>query len=156
MKIQWKKLLLCIALPLGVGALSALLTRGSMANFEELVKPPLAPPGWLFPVVWTVLYVLMGVASYLVLVSGGEAGAVRRALTVYGIQLAVNFIWSPIFFNAEQYFLAFLVLILLWILIWVTMARFHPLSEPAAWLLVPYLLWVTFAGYLNCAIWLLN
>ncbi|MCI8590134.1 MAG: tryptophan-rich sensory protein [Clostridiales bacterium] len=153
MKIQWKKLILCIVLPLAVGGLSALLTRGGMEVFQSLNKPLLSPPGWLFPVVWTILYILMGIASYLVLTSGKPN---RAALTVYGIQLAFNFFWSIIFFNLEAYLFSFIWLVILWILIFVTMILFYGISKPAGYLLLPYLLWVTFAGYLNFYIYLLN
>lgn len=153
MKIQWKKLILCIAIPLAVGGLSALLTRGSMETFQSLNKPTLSPPGWLFPVVWTVLYILMGIASYLVLTSGKPT---RSALTVYGIQLVFNFFWSILFFNLGAYLFSFIWLIILWILIFITMILFFRISEPAGYLLLPYLLWVTFAGYLNFYIYLLN
>ena len=98
MKIQWKKLIGCLAIPLGVGVVSALLTRNSMEQFSSLRQPPLSPPGWLFPVVWTVLFILMGIASYLVIVSGHPARS-KTALTVYGVQLAFNFLWSILFFN---------------------------------------------------------
>lgn len=94
MKIQWKNLITCLAIPLAVGSLSALLTRNNMEAFDSINKPPLAPPGWLFPVVWTILYILMGIASYLVLMSKKSNDT---ALTVYGIQLAFNFFWSIIF-----------------------------------------------------------
>lgn len=146
-------MILCIALPLAVGGLSALLTRGSMETFQSLNKPTLSPPGWLFPVAWTVLYILMGIASYLVLTSGKPN---RSALTVYGIQLVFNFFWSIIFFNLEAYLFSFIWLIILWILIFITMIMFFRISEPAGYLLLPYLLWVTFAGYLNWSIYLLN
>ncbi len=153
MKIQWKKFILCIALPLAVGGLSALFTRGGMQAFQALNKPPLSPPGWLFPVAWTILYILMGIASYLVLTSGKPN---RTALTVYGIQLAFNFFWSIIFFGFEAYLFAFIWLVILWILIFVTTILFLGISKPAGYLLLPYLLWVTFAGYLNFYIYLLN
>ena len=153
MKLQWKKLILCIAVPLGAGGLSALLTRDGMGTFRAIDKPPLAPPGWLFPVVWSALYVLMGTASYLVLTSGGEY---RPALTVYGLQLAVNFFWSLFFFNLGWYLFSFVWLILLLVLIILTMVKFSRLSGPAALLLLPYLLWVAFAGYLNLGVYLLN
>lgn len=153
MKMQWKNLITCIAIPLAAGSLSALLTRNNMESFESINKPVLAPPGWLFPVVWTILYLLMGIASYLVLTSEEPNNA---ALTVYVIQLAFNFFWSIIFFNLEQYLLAFIWLVLLWLLILKTADLFRQISKPAGYLMLPYLLWVTFAGYLNFAIYLLN
>ncbi|MBD5478052.1 MAG: tryptophan-rich sensory protein [Lachnospiraceae bacterium] len=153
MKIQWKNLITCIAIPLAVGSLSALLTRNSMETFNTIAKPGLAPPGWLFPVVWTILYVLMGIASYLVLTSGKPND---KALTTYGIQLIFNFFWSLIFFNLELYLFAFVWLVLLWLLILKTTLLFYQISKPAGYLMVPYLLWVTFAGYLNLSIYLLN
>lgn len=153
MKIQWKKLILCIALPLVVGGLAGLLTRGSMETFQSLNKPALSPPGWLFPIAWTILYILMGIASYLVLTSGKPN---RTALVVYVIQLVFNFFWSIIFFNFEAYLFSFIWLIILWILIFATMILFFRISEPSGYLLLPYLMWVTFAGYLNFYIYLLN
>ena len=153
MKIQWKNLITCLAIPLAVGSLSALLTRDSMKTFNSITKPVLAPPGWLFPIVWTILYILMGIASYLVLTSGKPNDI---ALTVYGIQLVFNFFWSIIFFNLTLYLFAFIWLVLLWLLILKTALLFHQISKPAGYLMVPYLLWVTFAGYLNFSIYLLN
>ncbi len=151
-----KLLVLCIAIPLLVGGLSSFLTMDSMAAFAVLEKPPLSPPGILFPIVWTVLYILMGVASYLVLTSGARQDDIDHAITVYAIQLVLNFFWSIIFFRLEWYLAAFLWLVLLWIAILYTLLLFRKISRPAAWLLVPYLLWVTFAGYLNLSIYLLN
>ncbi len=156
MKIKWKQLLLCVAIPLAVGGLSALLTQNSMEHFQSLKQPPLSPPGWLFPVVWSILFLLMGIVSYLVLESREDERAVRAALTVYGVQLAVNFFWSIFFFNFEAYLFSFIWLVLLWALIWVALVRFFRISRPAGVLLIPYLLWVTFAGYLNLAIYFLN
>lgn len=153
MKIQWKKLISCLAIPLAAGGLSALLTRGSMESFEALNKPPLSPPGWLFPVVWTVLFVLMGIASYLAAVSGGPN---RTALAVYGVQLLFNFVWPLLFFRLAQYLPAFIWLVILWVLILVTAVFFYRISKPAGYLMLPYLAWVAFAGYLNLAIFLLN
>lgn len=153
MKIQWKKLISCLAIPLAAGGLSALLTRGSMESFEALNKPTLSPPGWLFPVVWTVLFVLMGIASYLAAVSGGPN---RTALAVYGVQLLFNFVWPLLFFRLAQYLPAFIWLVILWVLILVTAVLFYRISKPAGYLMLPYLAWVAFAGYLNLAIFLLN
>lgn len=153
LKIQWKNLITCIAILLAVGSLSALLTQNSMETFQTINKPAFAPPGWLFPVVWTFLYVLMGIASYLVVTSGKPNDT---ALTFYGIQLAFNFFWSIIFFNLELYLLAFIWLVILWLLILKTTSLFYQISKPAGYLMIPYLLWVTFAGYLNFYIYLLN
>ncbi len=156
MKLKWKQLLICIAVPLGVGGLSAWLSTSSMAEFAALNKPILSPPGWLFPVVWTVLYVLMGLASYIILTSGASKDKTSKALTLYAIQLAVNFFWSIIFFRLSLYLFAFIWLVLLWLLIIATTIRFYRINERAGDLMIPYLLWVTFAGYLNFGIYLLN
>ena len=153
MKIQWKDLITCLVIPLAVGSLSALLTQKGVETFELLNKPTLAPPGWLFPVVWTILYILMGIASYLVLTSGKPNDT---ALAVYGIQLVFNFFWSLIFFNLEMYLFAFIWLIVLWLLIFITTILFYKISKPAGYLMIPYLLWVAFAGYLNLSIYILN
>lgn len=156
MKNNWKALIVSILIPLGVGALAAFLTGGNMEIFDTIQKPPLSPPGWLFPVVWTILYTLMGVSSYLVYTSNAPKEKIRGALTLYGLQLAVNFFWSIIFFNLRAYLFAFYWLVLLWVLIILTIISFWKISKPAAILLIPYILWVTFAGYLNYAIYLLN
>ncbi len=155
MKINYKKLIVCIAIPLIVGGLSALFTMKSMEDFKALNKPPLSPPGWLFPVVWTVLYILMGIASYLVHTSNKPARS-KTALTVYGIQLAFNFLWSIIFFSVKAYLFAFIWLIVLLALIIINAVLFYRIDKRAGYLLIPYILWVTFAGYLNFAIYLLN
>lgn len=153
LKINWKKLIISILIPLAVGGLSAFLTRNSMKDFESLNQPPLSPPAWLFPVVWTILFILMGIASYLVSVSGKPN---RTALTLYGVQLVFNLFWSVIFFNYEAYLFAFVWIIILWLLIFATMVSFFKISKPAGYLMLPYFLWVTFAAYLNLAIFLLN
>ncbi len=154
--IQWKKLLLCLALPLAVGGAAGWLIRKYTIMFEVVRKPPLAPPGWVFPVVWTALYLLMGLASYLVLTAEEEREERRRGWTIYLIQLAVNFLWPILFFRMERYWAAFLWLCLLWVLVAWTLARFLRVRRTAGWLLVPYLAWTTFAGYLNFGVALLN
>ncbi len=156
MKINWKTLLICIAFPLVVGGLSALISMGGMGAFAALEQPPLSPPGWLFPVVWTVLYVLMGIASYLVLTANAPQREIESALKTYALQLFFNFGWSIIFFNLKLYWFAFAWLLVLWGLILLCIIRFFRISKPAAYLMLPYLLWVTFAGYLNAGIALLN
>ncbi len=156
MKIDWKKILICLAIPLAVGGVAALLTGGGMGEYAVMNQPPLSPPGWVFPVVWTILYLLMGYASYRVLTSGADEKQIRQALTLYGAQLALNFLWPLVFFGIQWYLLAFFVLIGLWVLIFLTMRAFYKIDERAGDLLLPYILWVTFAGYLNLGVYLLN
>ncbi len=157
---MWKKIkpfVISIAISLGVGALSALLTRNSMDIYSDIVQPPLAPPSILFPIVWTALYVLMGIGAALVYnqreLNPTEA---RNALIVYAVNLFLNFFWSIIFFNMRAYLFAFIWLLLLWAVILVMILQFRKVSPLAAYLQIPYLLWVTFAGYLNLAIYILN
>ena len=154
MKIKWKEFIICIAIPLAVGLISSLLTQNSMQLFENINKPSLSPPGWLFPIVWTILYILMGIASYLIYTS--HYYNKNNALFTYEIQLILNFFWSIIFFNLEAYFLAFIWLVILWIFILLTTIQFYNINKTAGYLLIPYLIWVTFAGYLNLMIFLLN
>ncbi|MDY4975519.1 MAG: TspO/MBR family protein [Clostridia bacterium] len=154
MKIQWKSLLWNLALPLLTGGLAALLTAHSMKQFEQLNQPFFAPPGWLFPVVWTILYLLMGVSAYLV--STADSPYRLTALRLYGIQLAVNFFWPILFFRMQAFLGAFFWLLLLWILILAMIVLFYRVKPKAAYLQIFYLLWVTFAGCLNLAIAILN
>lgn len=155
MNKNWKKRLICWAIPLAVGGLAALLS-GGMSGYKTLNQPPLSPPGWIFPLVWTALYLLMGEASYRVLVSGKDATLVKKALVAYGIQLFLNFLWPLFFFGGQLYLTAFFVLLLLWVAILITLRWFSQIDELAGDLLIPYLLWVTFAGYLNFGVFLLN
>ncbi len=145
-----------IAIPVAVGLLSALLTKDSMDIYKTIVQPPLAPPGILFPIVWSVLYVLMGVSSALVYNSEADKREKRIAFTFYGLQLVANFFWSILFFNQRLFLASFVLLVLLWALIIGMIISFYKINKPAALLQIPYLLWVTFAGYLNLAIYLLN
>lgn len=156
MKVNVKKLVICIAIPLAVGAVSALLTRNAMEEFAALAQPPLSPPGWLFPIVWTILYTLMGISSYLVSEAEGTENERKQALELYFYQLVVNFLWPVIFFNFGWYLFSFLWLILLWIMVWRMYGQFKNLSKIAAWLNIPYLLWLTYAAYLNFGVWWLN
>ncbi len=156
MKQNWKKRLPWIGLALGTGILGALLCRQGIASYSEnVLKPPLTPPVLIFPVVWTVLYILMGWSA------GDIADCSRgrqrsRGLNLFAAQLTVNFFWSLLFFNAEAYGFSLAWLLLLWILILGMMLAFYRLKPLAAWLQVPYLLWVSFAGYLNWGVWQLN
>ncbi len=151
---KFKAYAISILIALGVGGLSAWLTRGQMNVYSRLVQPPLAPPSWLFPVVWSILFILMGISAARIYLSGSYD--TKSALTVYGLQLAVNFVWSLIFFNMQAYYLAFFWLLLLLALIIIMIYRFYQIDKIAAYLQIPYLLWVTFAGYLTLAIAILN
>ena len=152
---EWS-LIKCIAIPLFVGGLSAFLSGSGMEAFGLLKKPPFSPPGFIFPLVWTILYILMGIASWLIWTSGAEKQDIYYALMVYGRQLFVNFFWPVFFFKLEWYLFAFVWLLLLWALILANILVFYRINKTAAYLLIPYLVWVTFAGYLNLGIWYLN
>ncbi len=156
MKLKVGTLVKCILIPLLVGVVSGLISRGGMELFEMIKKPPLSPPGWIFPVVWTVLYILMGISSYLIYTADAPEEEISEALGIYGYQLFVNFWWSIFFFNLRWYLFSFIWLLLLWGLILLMLLRFYCISKPAAYLNIPYLMWVTFAGYLNVGIWWLN
>lgn len=156
MKINKRLLLICIAIPLSVGIVAGLLTKNSVEVFAILEKPPLAPPAWLFPVVWTILYILMGISSYIILTSDASREKIEDAIKIYIYQLIVNFLWPTFFFNFQWYLFSFVWLVLLWILVFIMIRKFYDISKAAAYLNVPYIIWLTFAGYLNAGIWLLN
>lgn len=149
-----KKLTASIAIGLGTGLLSVLLTLGNFKAYSALLQPPLAPPGWLFPVVWTILYILMGVSAYLVYECDTEEKYI--GLAVYVLQLIFNFLWLIIFFNIGNLLFAFVWLVFLWVLVLAMTISFYKVNKTAGLLQLPYLLWVTFAGYLNIALYILN
>ena len=145
------RLILCIIAPLVVGGVSALLTMDAMK------QPPLSPPAILFPIAWTILYVLMGLASYFICMAGANGGKkekelAKSALTIYGIQLVFNFFWSIIFFNLKWYWPALAWLVIMLILVIILTVKAKKLSNPAFFMLIPYVLWCIFATYLNIGI----
>lgn len=155
---MWKKVkpyVISIAIALGVGGLSAFLTRKSMDVYMTIKQPLLAPPPIWFPIVWSILFVLMGVGSALVYKKEKSTKS-GEALRIYSFQLIVNFFWSIIFFNLRAYFFAFVWLVLLWCLVVWMILKFKKISFAAAYLQIPYLVWITFAGYLNLMIFILN
>ena len=155
-RIQTGKLLAALAIPLAAGASSAFLTRDGMRRFQSVPQPPLSPPAWVFPVVWTLLYLMMGAASYLVLTGPASPARRERALTVYALSLAVNFLWPIVFFTMRFYFAAFLLLLALWVLAAIAALLFSCIDDKAGRLMIPYLVWLSFAAYLNFGVWLLN
>ena len=153
---KWKPYSLWILFAVAVGLLSGLLSAdGTAASTREIVKPPLSPPALLFPVVWTVLYVLMGISAARVSLTAPSRQR-GLGLNLFVLQLAVNFFWSIIFFNMGAFGFAFVWLVILWVLVLWMILTFGKTDPLAAWLQIPYLIWLTFAAYLSAGIWLLN
>jgi len=149
-------LLLLIVVIETIGIVSGFLGNSASTQFEGLIKPGFSPPSWVFPVVWTILYFLMALALYRVLLGGGMGKDRKQAVLIFGIQLFLNFIWTPIFFGFNLYGAAFLVLLLLLVFILWTTIAFSKIDKLAALLMIPYIIWVSFAGLLNYYIWILN
>lgn len=150
-----KKLVVSLVLPLLVGGLGALL-GGGMKSFKTVVKPDWTPPAFLFPIVWTILYLLMGISSYLIIISPLPDKSKKRAIILYLAQLGVNALWSLFFFTLNWYLFAFIWLLALIFLVIVMGEEFRRISPKAAYLQIPYLLWISFAAVLNFSIYLLN
>lgn len=155
MKIKYTELFIFIVSAELVGALSALITGDFAGFFDRYASPLLMPPAWLFPIVWAVLYALMGISAYLIYFSDGSTDK-KRALWIYAAQLAVNFSWSIVFFKYEKLWAGAAVIILLIVLVMLMITAFKKISPTAAWLNVPYLLWLIFAAYLNIATAVIN
>ncbi|MBQ8183566.1 MAG: tryptophan-rich sensory protein [Clostridia bacterium] len=156
MKLDIKKLIKNLAVPIAIGAISGFLTKGGVEDFNtNAQKPAFSPPDILFPIVWTILYILMGIVAYIIDTSGYSDNK-KRALTLYYVQLGFNFLWSFIFFNMANYLLAFIWIVILLGLIIATTVAFYKINPKAAYLMIPYILWVSFATVLNFSIFLLN
>lgn len=152
---NWVKLVISIAIPQIVAGAGAYFTVSGIGSwYQTIQRPTWNPPSWLFGPVWTTLYVLMGIALYLVWKSA--ASNKRSAISLWSVQLVVNFLWSFLFFNQHQIGGALIDLVILWLLLLLTIFAFAKINKAAAWLLVPYISWVTFAGILNYTIWMLN
>lgn len=149
-----KTFFLCLLFPLFIGGLSGFLTKDSMALYQNLNRPPFSPPGWLFPIIWTLLYLLMGLSSYFIVQSPSLMK--EKALILYFFQLFINFIWPLFFFNFRNYLFAFLILIVLIISVSYMLFTFKEINSLSFYLNVPYLLWLIFALYLNFMIFLNN
>ena len=161
-KINVLKLIIAIIIPLLVGGVSAFITKDAMMVFNTIKKPPLAPPGIAFPIAWSILYVLMGISSYLIneldvdKLNGEKVALRKNLLIIYVLQLIFNFFWSIIFFKFSMYKFAFVWLVILWIMVFMFIKNAMKLNKTAAYLMVLYLLWMTFAGYLNIMISIFN
>lgn len=156
-KIRFIPLVVSIGIPLLIGRITSLLIPNISSIYGDLVKPNFAPPPVVFPIAWTILYILMGIASYKVYVLKYDNIDVSAALFVYAIQLLLNFLWTVIFFGFRLYGLAFLELVLLILFVMLTIKRFYKKAgKKSALLLIPYLIWIIYAGLLNFFIWMLN
>ena len=151
------KLVVALAAPLAVGGLSGFATsKGVETWYPTLLKPSFNPPSWVFGPVWTALYILMGVAAYLVWRKGLATDGVRPALTLFAVQLLLNGLWSLLFFGLQAPGWALVEIVFLWLAIVATLIAFRGVASAAGWLLAPYLAWVSFAAILNASIWSLN
>ena len=148
--------LVCIALPVVLGLLSGLLNAGAYGSYGAMRRPPLSPPGIVFPIVWSILYLLMGISCCMVSQAPVEKEKKLDALFTYGIQLFVNLLWPFIFFNLKAYLLAFIWLLFLWVLVLRMIIQFNSIKPLAGYLQIPYLLWCSFALYLNLGVYLLE
>lgn len=155
-KSNVKLYIIALLIPLGVGLLSSLFTMGNMNIYDNIVKPPLAPPGVLFPIVWTILYTLMGISSAMVYKKRDILEQANNGLYLYAISLTFNFFWSIFFFNLQWFLFSFIWLIALLALIIGTIINYYKVCPLCGYLQIPYAIWVAFAGYLNIAIYLLN
>ena len=154
---RWMQIVVAIAMTECVGLLGSVFTMSAIPLwYATLVRPSFAPPNWIFGPVWTALFAMMGVAAFLVWEQRGKRKGVRRALDVFGVQLALNVLWSVLFFGMQNPGAAFVEILALWFAILLTIVMFAKISRTAAWLLAPYLLWVSFATVLNYAFWMLN
>ena len=161
-KLNIVKLLIAVFIPLAVGGLSAFLTKDAMLIFNSIDKPPLAPPGIVFPIAWSILYVLMGISSYIIYIldinklNTEQIVLRKQTLIIYAVQLIFNFFWTIIFFKFSMYKFAFVWLMTLWILVFLYIKTSFKLNKISSYLMMPYLVWMTFAGYLNLMIDILN
>jgi tryptophan-rich sensory protein len=154
---DWLALAGFIALSEGAGIIGSIFTVSSIQGwYTTLTRPELAPPNWVFAPVWTTLFLLMGAAAFLVWKKGWHRKDVKVALSIFLAQLALNTLWSIMFFGLQNPGAAFAEIIILWLAIVATIVTFGLISKPAAWLLVPYILWVSLASYLNYMLWMLN
>ena len=154
---DWFKLVIAVVVAEFAGIIGSVFTISAIPTwYAMLAKPALNPPSWIFGPVWTMLYILMGIAAFLVWRKGWNSKGVKTALSLFGLQLVLNALWSIIFFGLHNPAWALVDIIAMWIVIVATIAVFARISRSAAWLLAPYIAWVSFALYLNYAIWRLN
>lgn len=153
---KWLKLAICILIPLSAGWIGSIFTTSSVGSwYLSINKPLFNPPSWVFGPVWTILFILMGISLYLV-IKNGITKKNKAAVYAFGFQMALNILWSILFFGMHSPGAAFIEIIILWLAILVNILLFYKISKKATYLLVPYILWVSFAAVLNFSIWMLN
>ena len=152
-----KPYIISIIIALGVGIVSSLLTMDNMRIYSEVNTPPLSPPSIVFPIAWSILFLLMGISAAMIYTSDNASlGERKKALYIYALSLFFNFTWSLIFFNLREFLFAFIWLVALFVLILKTIIEYYKINKVAGLLQIPYAIWVAFAGYLNFSIWLMN
>ena len=149
-----KEEIISLLIPLGIGFISGLISMGGIKNFNSLIKPFLSPPGFIFPIVWTILYILMGISSYLIYNENDYYSSF--SLKIYALNLFVNFLWSPLFFGLGLRLFSFIWIVVLDIVVSYMIYNFYKVNKKAAYLQIPYLIWCIYATYLNLAFYLLN
>ena len=149
-------LFISILVPLSIGGLASVLSNEMMKQYHFFNKPPLSPPGWLFPIAWTILYITMGIASYYIVVSTAQKSEKLTAIALYIAQLALNFYWPILFFNYSLFLPAFFVLLAMLIITVICTWKFFRLSRTAGLLMIPYIVWTVFAAYLNLSVYILS
>lgn len=154
-KINWFKLIVIVLITELIGLLGGLFSGIRWQIYTSLIKPPLSPPGWLFGLIWPVLYLLMGIAAYIIY-QMPQTPERKKATTLYWVQLFVNFLWPIVFFRFQWYWISVIVIVLLDVLALITTIRFYKIEKAAGYLMIPYLLWILFATYLNIGIAVLN
>lgn len=156
-----KNFLISVLIPLLVGGVSTLLSnliagQVTRANYSQLIKPGFAPPGYIFPIVWTILFILMGISAYIVNKQGNELAKVKDAMFYYKLQLVLVFLWSILFFGFNLRLTALIDLVILLITVVIMILKFYKINRTAAYLNIPYLAWLIYAFFLNYFIWMIN
>ena len=151
MNINYKKLAIYILIPLLLGTLIGFLS-GSFNGYKQMIKPSFAPPGMIFPIVWSILFILMGISRYLIEINGNDVDAVF----IYNLQLFINLVWSFFFFTFKWYLFSFVWVLLLIAVVFIMIYKFYKISKVSAFLQIPYSLWLLFAAVLNFSIYTLN
>ncbi|AKN30811.1 TspO [Clostridium carboxidivorans P7] len=149
-------LIVSIIIAEGIGILSAILGMSNSKTYMNFNKPSFSPPSWVFPIVWTILFFLIATAAYRIWMRGKQGENIKKAIELYAVQLMLNFLWTIIFFRFRLYGIAFFELLILLVAILITTFEFDKIDKISAYLMIPYILWVSFAAVLNYTIWMLN